>query len=374
MEDIDNLRGSAAPMAMACPGSVREPEIEIDREHEAGPVGTAAHAVFDSIVELGGYPDIAAYAKKYGVNEPELGQMAKFARIAWDQLRAEFPAAETEVALATQLTDRVTLTGHLDLLSRMPKQRRAALADLKSGRLDKDYSAQVFSYCVLVFDNDPDIDEIDASIIWLRDSQIERYRMNRSEAEAWKQTLIKRVVQWDGVYHPGDHCAHCKRSHECAALVAMARRDLEVFGDPAMADRFDLGADGLDDLPDATLVALKRKTKSLVALLDSFDSVLRATVKRRGEVDGGDGWVLRFVDIDQREIDALAAWPALQSRLSDEEIAAGVSLSIGRLEDVIAKKAGKGKGAAAKRDLAADLEKAGAVSTRLVSQLRLIRK
>ena len=70
----------------------------------------------------------------------------------------------------------------------------------------------------------------------------------------------------------------------------------------------------------------------------------------------------------------MKAWPLLQPRLSDEEIAGCMKLSAAKLDDAVAKKAGNGKGAAAKRELGEALEKAGAVERVVIEQMREVTK
>jgi hypothetical protein len=49
-------------------------------------------------------------------------------------------------------------------------------------------------------------------VLWLRDQSIENYTMSRADARSWLAELLATVVDWNGVYRPGPHCAHCPRS------------------------------------------------------------------------------------------------------------------------------------------------------------------
>lgn len=71
----------------------------------------------------------------------------------------------------------------------------------------------------------------------------------------------------------------------------------------------------------------------------------------------------------EREIDTLSAWPLLQTRLSDTEIASCVSISPSKLDDLVAAKAPKRGGAKAKRELAKELDELGAIKYRETQSL-----
>jgi hypothetical protein len=86
-------------------------------------------------------------------------------------------------------------------------------------------------------------------------------------------------------------------------------------------------------------------------------------------VVGADGERLEVVLEPRREIDPLAAWPVLEQRLTDAELAGCLSVSVKAIEDAVAVKAEKRKGAAAKRELAAALEAAQALHVKHVAKL-----
>jgi phosphoglycerate dehydrogenase-like enzyme len=67
----------------------------------------------------------------------------------------------------------------------------------------------------------------------------------------------------------------------------------------------------------------------------------------------------------------LKAFPVLREELGfkDEELAACMKLRLGEIEKIVAKRAGRGKGAAAKRDLQARLEEADAIVLHTTEEL-----
>lgn len=372
LAELTTVRASSAPKAMICPGSIRLPELLVSLEHEAAGLGTAAHDGWAQIVDGDAYPDAQLLAARHGVDADQLGVLLRFAYGCWSDVKAEFPSPQCEVELVANLTPKVALTGHIDTLSLIPRTRRFRLADLKTGRLDASYLDQLMAYAWLLFANDPTLVEGDACVIWLRDSQIERYHVTRAQAEAWRKKFVERVVTWDGAFHPGEHCGFCPRSYEpCRAMVAMAQRDLAILSGDEFAAQL---ANGLRDLSGPEIVQIRRRAKTIEKVLESLDSATRAAVRERGPLDSGDGQVLKFIEVEGREIDTLAAWPILQSRLTDEEIAERVTVSISQVEKLVAQRAGRGKGAGAVKQLASELDAAGAVSIKRSDQLRLVRK
>lgn len=131
-------------------------------------------------------------------------------------------------------------------------------------------------------------------------------------------------------------------------------------------------ATDLQTMPGPDFVTLHRKLKGLAARADEALKAMRAEVERRGgDVDAGDGSHLHFVkENGSRVVDALRAWPILQTRLTNKELGGAVKVSLSKVESAVAAKAGKGKGAKAKRNLAEELESAGAVSQPTITKLR----
>jgi hypothetical protein len=111
--------------------------------------------------------------------------------------------------------------------------------------------------------------------------------------------------------------------------------------------------------------------------LDALDKSIKDFVRQSGPVDLGDGSgrVLGFVPVNKREVAPLAAWPALSERLTDEELAECVKVSLSKCEDAVAAKATGPRGAksAARKELFSALESAGAVTIKHEDQLRIHR-
>jgi hypothetical protein len=368
--EILTIRCSSLPAAFDCPGSLSPVDIAIDPVSPPADEGSAGHEVMRQIAEtdaksLDGI-DLQAAAHRFGVDVDDLRSHAFNGLWIWKQIRESFPDARGEVDLQGNFGD-FELTGHVDLLSIVGSH--ANIADWKFGRLDRNHAEQVFGYAALVFKRYREVETVTASVCWMRDREIEPYSITVKRCANWLERLRAEVVRWDGVFHPGPGCFHCRRSHECPALTAMARRDVAVISEIAELPPIDLAT-----MQPAQVVQLHRRAKMVAKFCESMETAVRLRVEQAGGVlPDGAGSELRFVDVAKRDVDALKAWPVLQARLGDEEIASCVKIRIGRIEDTIATKAGKGKGAAAKRDLTAALEAAEANTQNPSRQLRDMR-
>jgi hypothetical protein len=366
---IQTVRCSSLPLATICAASVRPAEVQIDQVNEAADAGTAVHFALARLVTDGSpFFALSDATERFPSVDPDELRMLFWAGVrAWKEICDWMPNPRAEVALS-----HGGLTGHADVDS--IKARRIDVVDWKSGH--KDYLArdQGFGYAWLEF-QDADrtgdafpVDEVGVHFVWLRTGEIESYVVTRERADEWYSELVAKVLDWDGVYRPGDHCLHCRRNHECPAQTALVRRDVAMFSDGVATD--------LASMPGPDFVALQRKLKGLVVRAEEALKAMRAEVDRRGgDVDAGDGTHLFFAEENgPRVVDAMAAWPILQSRLTDAELSPAIKVSLSKVESAVAAKAGKGKGAKAKRDLAEELESAHAVRQTTIRKLRDERK
>jgi hypothetical protein len=160
------------------------------------------------------------------------------------------------------------------------------------------------------------------------------------QLDAWLGGFIDRLESWNGrEYHPGGHCLYCPRQADCPAIyhmvMAMARA-LQHEGFEQTAEKADA----------ETLVDFYVKANAVSTLIGNAKDLLKAlTVGRGGEIPSSQG-TLKTEYRPRYVIDALKAWPLCEANLSEEQIAAAVTLSKERLLDGIAEntaKGGKGK-------------------------------
>lgn len=256
----------------------------------------------------------------------------------------------------------IRLTGHVDAIS--TQGDRAHILDHKTGRKDSDYSQQALGYCALALITNDRLVSASCTVLWIRDQEVEFYSMDRKRLYEWMYQLEKEVVQWDQTWRPGAHCSHCPRSHECSAANALARRDMAVILDKDLPGHLE-DAETIRAMrerdPDG-LVDLLERARRVKKIAERVEAAAKDEVLRAGDVLGKEKR-LTLQDRETRSLDAWAAFPVLQAELDDAEMAQVIDISINQAEEIVSKKAGKGNGARAKRELNAKLAEAGAIKT-----------
>lgn len=360
---MKSIRCSALPMLFACAPSQAPGDLLIESANGASDLGSAAHEAL-ALISDGLEPDLVALARRYNVDPDELGPLIWYGRQALKQLEPSFPNARSEVAVAMRL-EALELTGHIDLLSDLDGIEARGV-DWKSGRKEEaDYYAQVAGYaaCLIL---GLGFERAVFSVVWLRSGMIETLTFTRDDVLAFAARVSARLAEVR--YRTGEHCGHCARSHNCPALIAASRRDLAIFGSN---DAGDLVAQA----PPEKVVELKRRIRALSSFAESLDQAIRRRVAADGPLDSGDGYALSLVEENgKRAIDTIKAFPVLQERLDDAELASCITVSARAADEAVATKAGRGRGAAAKRELAAALEAVGAVTQTVVVKLKEVRQ
>jgi hypothetical protein len=357
------LRCSSLPLALKCAGSVRPSAVEINPTNDQAELGTTTHKALAVLVRTGrvDWSSLPELARGQGFKLGELRALVAGGARLWWRVRDSFPDAEAEVPLVHRGPGYV-LTGHVDVRSRM--RRTATIADWKGGRLDSDYREQLLGYAALELFDDPELDDAAGGILWIRDQDFEPYSLRRNQLEAWEERLIKEVVQWNGTYRPGPHCTHCRRRHECPAANALARHDVAAIRDNDV-DGLDL--DKLTPQERIDLVVLAREVEKKAQRVVKR---LRQAVIETGDVIGEEQRLTLQHD-EERNVDVAKAWPILAESwgFGDAEAGQVLRLAISEAESIIRKRAPPRKGAAHVRELAAQLEAAGAVTTSTTTKL-----
>jgi len=356
------------PTAFKCAGSIRPCELEINETNEAAETGTAAHACFEGLVSHGeiDWDGINNACDLYGGNSEEVRMLCGRATRMWPKIRESFPGALTEIETHRDLSAvdvaGSTLTGHVDLISIVGLVAR--IADWKTGRKDTNYSQQMRAYMAMILMEFPELERSEAFIIWVRTEEIESYSMTREEAHAWIADLEDRIVNWDGVYRPGDHCGFCRRRHECSAGNALSRSYV------AAVAGLDLGAveaSIANMIPDEA-IDLYHKCKLVERVAGKCLAALKARANE-GDIEGTQTR-LTIEHENRREIDFIKAWGVLESLgFGDADYAAVAKLSMSKIEKRCAERAPKGEGNRVKRQVAGMLEAAGAIEITTTNSL-----
>jgi hypothetical protein len=370
------LRCSALPPAFLCGASVRPGELVIDEANDAATMGTAAHAGHAVMVETGRvqWDAVPELAREHGVPERELRVLLALGQRVWNEIRESTPNASAEVAFSyhgdlVHEDDRFVLTGHVDVIGLSIGE--ATVIDWKDGRLDRDHGHQWRGYAFLALMAHPELQRVLGGIVWIREQEFEPYSMTREQALEWLDRLRSKVVHWDGKYRVGNHCTYCPRAHECEARKALVRRDVEAFTDEMTVAQVEdsnlIAAIPANDLIEGLLMADRVRLYA-----ERYRDAIRDYVMQHGDVTG-DEHALVLKHEERRGLDTRAAWPVLESMLDDEQMPDVIEVKISKVEDLVAKAAGKGKGAAAKRQLQKALDDAGAIHTTTITKLSVRR-
>jgi hypothetical protein len=355
-----SIRASAMPLAFRCPGSIRETTIRINTSNEAARLGSAAHKMAEAL-PVDGKVDLSIagqVADEYDCDENELRFLCSRVEKAWLRIRESFPLASTEVGGEVSLEiSGLVLTGTLDLLSVWVDTGR--FLDYKFGRLDHQYLHQMMAYAAIVFAKYPKMIELTATIVWVRDLEIETYHITREQSDSWIRRVEREVIAWNGTYHPSEDCIYCQRfqAGECPAANALARSNVEAIGGLSI----DAIENQLATMPGQQLIELKRKAKLVRQIAENAEEAIKQMVLKQGEIVGDDAKLV-VINEPRRELNSILTYPIVEQLGFDEnDWASVIKIGVSKLEDRVKTKAGRGNGAAAIRKLKDQLEQAGAV-------------
>lgn len=348
------VRCSSLPLLMRCRAAGETPDLVIRETNAAAELGTDVHRLLarladDELIEWN------------AIDNPEVRALVACGERIWRELGMAGMPTMGEASMSANVRG-VTVTGTADVV--VIGAQVATVLDWKSGRLDTDYREQLRGYSCLLLLSAPSLDRVDSVAAWLRDQDIERHSFDRDDLLAWEGDIERLGEPWDRRYTTGSHCAHCPRAHECPAVNALVRRDATAM----LGLDLDALEGGLAVMPPERILELVRQAKMVGAVADRIRDAVRDHVARSGDVVSADGR-LTLETTRRRVVDTAAAWPTLEAMLSDDELPGCVKVSLSRVEEAVAKSAGKGNGARAKRDLTARLEAANAITTTEIVKL-----
>jgi len=341
-------RCSRLPLLLACGGAAVPPMVSIEPVSEPAELGTEAHSLLSEAVEAGGAdPD----------GSSEAHTLARMGLALRRKIYRPPVPTETEVAFADEFAVFI-LTGNSDEVT------GNYVDDWKTGRVDSDYSAQLKGYALLLLRAHPGLETVVTRVLWLREQEVDQVTVTRAQAAEFERLIVERVVNWDGVLHPGKHCHFCPRSHECAGKTHFERMAVRAF---LTADL--TSAETVLALPPEERMALYQQAKLVSGLAETVIGAVRESLTS-GPLSAG-GRTLTLVESQTRKLSPLQALPVINSQgFSDEEIASCVSISIEKVKDLAAKHAPPRGGASAKRGIVRALTEAGAVSHELAYRIK----
>ena len=386
------LRGSGLGMLFLCPPSKLDTKIiRIRKVFPQATLGKAIHVMLGDYVVAGEY-DAKAVGARHGLSDEqqiEAETLAYQGARIWDKLKSHFelPQAEAKVAGdVLKVGDRAfQVAGTLDVVGG-GGEHRAILLDWKSGYVDSGFAEQIggYAYALWCTLGRPENFEVLGVIALLRRRVYRVLKFSSADLRAFEHDLVHNVLPNARSFATGGHCVNCDLYHDCPARKAVSESTMKAMlsgstgGSAEDAERLYVWQDRLANLTEETkdeggagefIRQLSGRLKLAKKAVASMDELLRACVKRVGDIDLGNGEVLRLAEVQRKKLDPMLAWPILQGRMSTNERLSATTLSIPKMLDAYAKRFARGEKGQAKKALMETLDAAGAVQ--LDTSLRL---
>lgn len=370
MSDTLHIRASSTDRAWSCTESLRSGDGPlVDPAGEAAELGSAFH----EWSRTRDTADLEEIATRYGVDREELERLVAYACVAERDLRKWFGDAARERALQYREPwdcapyDSIELTGSVDRAEVLGE--RGAILDYKTGLVESGYEHQQRCYAFLLMRAEPEITEVQSAIAYVQHGYWRGRTYKVADLEAWWHDFKRRLANGINKFAPGPHCGFCPRRPTCPGVEAYNRSALAAVVDEGPLFDGSLTIEN-KEIEGPFVAERRRKVAYIKQRCDEFLSVLRTRVQEIGDVPAGDGLVLKIVTQHRRVLDAQKAWPVLSQQLSEDQIAEACSISISKCQDLVAAGAERGMKGTARQQLAEELDKAGALSTKPVEQLR----
>lgn len=314
------IRCSKLPLFFHCPSSASDWQRPIESTSDAADLGTVVHAVLAAMVR-GQEPELTTIARPSGVDVGEVERLVAYGKKAWREIG---PAINDPIA--EHSFDGGCLTGTCDVLS---TSGQLVVVDWKSGQVYRDHKEQMRGYAHLAY-NGQDF-PVKAVIAWLQFGFYEVWDFTQADLDSLPGDIERTSKDIGRKYSPGSDCAFCRGRAECPA-----KADYERMAANALAV-VEPGA-----LTRERLASLYPQAKLLQSALAAYDEMLHAELAD-GPLHLPDGRRIELKSIPRQEILPLPAWPMLASELTQDELAACVTIGKGKLMDAIGAKSAKGQ-------------------------------
>ncbi|MCH7228591.1 DUF2800 domain-containing protein [Haloferula sp. A504] len=238
---------------------------------------------------------------------------------------------------------------------------RGDVVDFKFGRRavpDAEVNAQVQAYVLGVFEANEHIQTITAHVLLPRRDEISTATYARSDMEKLRlriSTIIARCEAEEPELRPTENCLWCGRQATCPALHRHALTIAAGYQDELqIPEEFHPG-----QITDPSVMA---RALAAARVLEKWcDSVKHHAVQLRLGGQEIPGHELRSRSGVRKITDAVAAWAAVQDRMSPDQFAGCCDVSISKLEKTFAEGAPRGAKTKAKQELGEALADRGIV-------------
>jgi hypothetical protein len=358
-----NFRASSDPLYLACPGAAHpaEDEILINRNDDAGTVGTATHEILaDWLVD--DTQDLDVYIQRYNLSNKDARDckiLAAVGRIFWLEWAV---GADAEVIVErpgdagfSVIICEDEWTGHTDIL--VITADTIFVVDWKTTRIPyKDYGPQMKRYCWHAANKYPHIDKFEYVIVFLRDGTCEISQpLTREDLDDYHADFLDTVLNWDGkTYCPGGNCHYCPRTLGCREKISFMQNMLAIFDEEP--------AGVLDNASDAQCVSLYQKIGAVQNLMIEAKENIKArcTAMDNMSLEGDEGVNLVISDTVKQAFDMSLARPVLLKYMKPDQLDACCKLGKTLMLDTVSASAPRGKKKEAKLLVMAALKEAKA--------------
>lgn len=349
---------------MACPASAHRDGAQVESSNPEAALGSATHEVVTGWISSGDVGvGIAATAKKWRVEESDLGGAVWSTWQAWCGVREFFPAPRVEVPMVFRDQEAdIELTGTADVVSYLDDVQEIRIADFKGGRLDLDHSHQLAGYAFIGYQI---FGAIRARTVAIR---------SRDQLADWSEFTAQDLWQWYAgllaqfrkadVFSPGRHCGFCPRRATCSAKTALLRQSAEMLAMP-LDSAISIGKE---------YGAMLDMIKLVEDQCHEARDLIRAEVVALGPLATGDGRRIQLEDVTRTHIDYPKARPALYDEVGPEALPGTLDVNIGRLKALVMESAPRGTKKRRWDVLMRQLDQAGAVTTTTTQQLVIRRE
>lgn len=360
----DTIRASDAPIIVHCGKAAEPPAVEID---SSGPEASLGRAVHDSLEAWAheamiGEPEPEPYATMHGCDPHRVATLAQAAPALLDRCGIDFSTGEPEVTIKGEL-----VRGRIDLLRLRTDGGHllsAAVLDWKTGMdpsTGSKYEQRLAYASALESTHGMPRSGIYETIeVWLAADMVIKDDVTLVAIKGFRARIRDRLRR--PVANPGPHCRYCRRIHECE------ERDIYIRAAASALAKID----PLEMTPDV-VAALWDQSRALKKALEAYDKAVDALVDLTGDLPLPDGRKIIHTESSRDTIDARKAWATMKaSGMTQDDINAVLTISKTKLLDAVGRLAPRGQKAAAKGDMMAALDVAGAISRSVTRRKRVV--
>ena len=356
------IRCSSTGRSVNCPGSLIKSHSPFDAPNDFGTAGSAAHEALMHLAE-GIEPDLEAIAAKYSVDLEELSMRYYFGRKIWNGIQKMFPNPEAEHYVSGFAGEGWYSQGTTDLLSRSYDEAGVlltmAVLDWKTGRSNDEHEHQLLSYAAnaVAQYGMPASGYVGGLEVHVLNFETFGHKFDLKDIE-WLRGRLNSSVEHKRRFAPGLHCKFCPRTLQCDARERWLRS----------------GATSLVELPKGeitptVLAHLYPRFKVLEKAMKDYASLLNEALDD-GPIDMGDGTQMIMTRKVEERISYKETSPLFED-FSNDERATFLTVSKGKLLDLIGNKKESGTKKAAKEAFIEQVRGKGGILNRVKNSRRI---